>query len=74
MIWWVEYKYTYDLWLYDNEDTGGWKMCEGYDARRFLCRKRDIPRVVEWHIREELENKTIRNLKVKITGKYITTN
>lgn len=71
--WWVEYKYTYDLWVYDEDDNGGWEVCEDYDARRFRCVKKDIPKMVKEHIEEELKYDTIRYLKITITDKYITT-
>ena len=71
--WWVEYEYTYELWFYDEDDNGGWEVCEDIDAERFHCVKKDILKMVEEHIKEELRHDTIRNLKVKIIDKYITT-
>ena len=37
--WWVDYSYSYDLFM---EDEQTWKNCVDFDADRFNCPKKDL--------------------------------
>lgn len=66
--WWVEYKYTYEF-----HNGFGWVEEYDFGSGRFRCNKKDIPNKVREYIEEyELRFEKYRNLQIKITDKYIT--
>ena len=67
---WVEYSYEYDWY---NALDNHWELINDFDSGRFKCLKKDIPSEVEKAVKNELEGETYKNLKIKITDKYITT-
>ena len=68
--WWVEFSYSYEY--YDEEENKWFKENE-FDAQRFTCKKDTIKENVEAWVIEELEFEDYKNLKIKITDFYPTT-
>ena len=68
--WWVDYSYSYDLFM---EDEQTWKNCVDFDADRFNCPKKDLKKVIKEHIEKyELQGDKYRNLVVTINDFYQT--
>ncbi len=71
---WVEFEWNYEV---DDREAGGWVSDYDYDACRFNCLKKDIPKEVEKYVKEEMDHTfrlgEYRNLSIKITDSYITT-
>ena len=69
--WWVDYSYSYDLFM---EDEQSWENCVDFDADRFNCQKKDLKKVIKEHIEKyELQGDKYRNLVVTINDFYQTT-
>lgn len=65
MTYWVEYEYSYTL-------LSGEEI-EDIDSGRFHCRKKDIKKVVEEKVKEDLECERYSDLRICIYDAYPTT-
>ncbi len=70
--WWVEYSYTYDVYIPDEKE---WIEEGDFDSARFNCLKKDIKRAVTDYIKQSVldDGELIRNLNVYINDCYMTT-
>lgn len=69
--WWVEFNWTYHV---KYPDTDEWEEEHDFEAMRFNCIKKDIPKEVRKYVEEEMQYVgEYKDLKIKITDKYITT-
>ena len=67
--WWVEY--CWKCQILDNE--GKWFEDEDFDSGRFQCTKKQISTEVRKAVENALQYETYKDLEIKITDKYITT-
>lgn len=69
--WYVSYEWEFE---YKDPETGKWESYYDNDAMRFNCVKKDIKKAVTEYVKKyEIAEETYRNLKVRITDKYMTT-
>lgn len=68
--WWVSYSFKYSY--YDSEEKE-WFEESDFDAGRFHCLKKDIPKEVRKTIEEGLVGETYKDLIITISDQYITT-
>ena len=66
----VKYSYEYD---WHNALDNHWGLIDDFDSGRFKCLKKYVLSEVEKAVNNKLEGDTYKNLKIKITDKYITT-
>lgn len=65
---WVEYTYTYEIFI-----DGEWETDGDSCAERFTCKKADIRKEVEKRIKDDLQDDKYRHLEFQITDQYETT-
>ena len=65
-----EYSYEYD---WHNALDNHWELIDDFDSGRFKCLKKYVLSEVEKAVNNKLKGDTYKNLKIKITDKYITT-
>lgn len=69
--WWVEFEWTYSV---KDPETDEWTEEFDFEARRFNCTKKQIPEEVRNFVKYELSfGDEYKDLRIKITDKYITT-
>ncbi len=70
VTYWVEYIFKYK---YLDSVENAWREEENVNAQRFHCPKKDIKNEVRNVVTEELKGEKIKDLVIKITDFYLTT-
>jgi hypothetical protein len=69
--WWVEFGWTYNV---KDTETDKWEEEYDFEAQRFNCTKKQIPEEVRKYVEDEMKYVgEYKDLQIKITDKYITT-